>query len=182
MPMPRSGEMCTGLVARKLWNRTWRLVPSIIVAVYLGELLFTLALAIVLLATSTSGSSIAVLLFCCGLVAWTLAEYITHRFVLHAIAPVGHGIHHARPRDTADKVFWQIWLAFAVVYLIAGSTFLAGTLVAYAWYLSVHYCAHHNPTILPASLLKHHLDHHKFARRNYGVTTKFWDRVFGTML
>jgi len=182
MPMPRSGEMCTGLVARKLWNRTWRWVPSIIVAVYLGELLFTLALAIVLLATSTSGSSIAALLFCCGLVAWTLAEYITHRFVLHALAPVGHGIHHVRPRDTADKVFWQIWLAFAVVYLIAGSTFLAGTLVAYAWYLSVHYCAHHNPTILPASLLKHHLDHHKFARRNYGVTTKFWDRVFGTML
>ena len=69
-----------------------------------------------------------------------------------------------------------------VVYLTTGGTVLAGALVAYAWYLSVHYCAHHNPTILPASLLKHHLDHHKFARRNYGVTTKVWDRVFGTML
>jgi sterol desaturase/sphingolipid hydroxylase (fatty acid hydroxylase superfamily) len=31
-------------------------------------------------------------------------------------------------------------------------------------------------------LLKHHLDHHKFASRNYVVTTKLWDRVFGTML
>jgi sterol desaturase/sphingolipid hydroxylase (fatty acid hydroxylase superfamily) len=59
---------------------------------------------------------------------------------------------------------------------------LDGTLIAYAWYLSVHYCAHDNPAILPASLLKHHLDHHKFARRNYGVTTKVWDRLFGTCL
>jgi hypothetical protein len=182
MAMPRSGEMCSGLLARKLWNRTRRWVPSIIVAVYFGELLFTLALAIVLLAASTSSSSIAVLLFCCGLVAWTLAEYITHRFVLHAIAPVEHGMHHARPRDTAEKVFWQIWLAFGIVYLTAGGILLAGALVAYAWYLSVHYCAHHNPAILPASMLKHHRDHHRVARLNYGVTTKFWDRAFGTML
>ena len=180
--MPRSGEMCTGLVARKLWIRTWRWVPSIIVAVYFGEFLFTLASAIVLLATSTSRSSIAALLFCCGLAAWTLAEYITHRFVLHAIAPVQHGIHHARPQDAIDKVFWQIWFAFALAYLAAGGAVLAGVLVAYAWYLTVHHCAHHSPAILPASRLKHHLDHHRFANRNYGVTTKFWDRAFGTHL
>ena len=59
---------------------------------------------------------------------------------------------------------------------------LAGALVAYAWYLFVHYSAHHHPAILPASLLKHHRDHHRFANRNFGVTTKLWDRVFGTML
>jgi sterol desaturase/sphingolipid hydroxylase (fatty acid hydroxylase superfamily) len=115
-------------------------------------------------------------------VAWTLAEYITHRFVLHAIASIQHGIHHAHPQEGIDKIFWQIWLAFAVVYLTMGAPLLAGVLVAYAWYLSAHYGAHHNPSILPASLLKHHLDHHKFASRNYGVTTKLWDRVFGTML
>jgi sterol desaturase/sphingolipid hydroxylase (fatty acid hydroxylase superfamily) len=150
--------------------------------IYFGELIFALGLAIVLLATSPFRSSIAVLLFCCGLLAWTLAEYITHRFVLHAIAPVQHGIHHARPQDGIDKIFWQIWLAFAVVYLTTTGAVLAGVLVAYAWYLSVHYCAHHNPAILPTSMLKHHLDHHSFAKRNYGVTTKLWDRVFGTML
>jgi sterol desaturase/sphingolipid hydroxylase (fatty acid hydroxylase superfamily) len=152
------------------------------VAVYFGELVFAMALAIVLLAASTLKFSIAVSLFGCGLVAWTLAEYITHRFVLHAIAPVQHGRHHARPQQAVDKIFWQIWLAFAVVYLAAGGTVLAGVLVAYAWYLSVHYCAHHRPELLPASVLKHHIDHHRFANRNYGVTTKFWDRVFGTML
>jgi sterol desaturase/sphingolipid hydroxylase (fatty acid hydroxylase superfamily) len=181
-PIPRSNRMCTELLGRRLWNRTARLAPSMTVAIYFGELIFAIALAIVLLATSTFKPSITVLLFCCGIVAWTLAEYITHRFVLHAIAPVQHGIHHARPNDAIDKIFWQIWVAFVVVYLITGGAVLAGALVAYAWYLYVHYCAHQNPAILPASLLKHHLVHHRFANRNYGVTTKFWDRAFGTML
>jgi sterol desaturase/sphingolipid hydroxylase (fatty acid hydroxylase superfamily) len=151
-------------------------------AIYFGELIFATALAIVLLAASPFKSSITIILFCCGLVACTLAEYITHRLVLHAIAPLQHGIHHARPQEAIDKIFWQIWLGFAVVYLITGGAVLAGALMAYAWYLLVHYCVHHNPAILPASLLKHHLDHHRFANRNYGVTTKLWDRVFRTML
>jgi sterol desaturase/sphingolipid hydroxylase (fatty acid hydroxylase superfamily) len=158
------------------------MAPTMTVAIYFGELTFAIALAILLLVASALKFSVAVLLFCCGLLIWTLAEYITHRFVLHAIAPVQHGLHHARPQDGVDKIFWQIWLAFALAFLTTGGAVLAGVLVAYAWYLSVHYCAHHNPAILPASLRKHHLDHHRFANRNYGVTTKFWDRVFGTML
>jgi sterol desaturase/sphingolipid hydroxylase (fatty acid hydroxylase superfamily) len=177
-----SREMCTELFGRTLWNQTMRLVPGMTVAIYFGELAFALAGAIALLAISAVASPIGAILFCCGLLAWTLAEYLSHRFVLHAIAPVQHGIHHRRPQDAIDKVFWQIWLAFAAAYLIAGAAVLAGVLVAYAWYLFVHYCAHHNPAFLPASLLKHHLDHHRFANRNYGVTTKLWDRVFGTML
>jgi sterol desaturase/sphingolipid hydroxylase (fatty acid hydroxylase superfamily) len=156
--------------------------PPIATILYLGELIFALSLAIALLAISNLALSIVALLFFCGVVAWTLAEYITHRLVLHSIAATQHGNHHAHPREPINRIFWQIWLAFAVVYLITAAPVLAGVLVAYAWYLSVHHCAHHNPAILPASLLKHHLDHHKFARRNYGVTTKFWDRAFGTML
>jgi sterol desaturase/sphingolipid hydroxylase (fatty acid hydroxylase superfamily) len=152
------------------------------VAIYFGELIFVAAVAIVLLAASTLKPSITTILFFCGLLAWTLGEYIIHRIVLHSIAPVQHGIHHARPKDPIDKIFWQIWVAFILVYMMAGGALLAGALVAYAWYLFVHYCAHHDPAILPVSLLKHHRDHHKFASRNYGVTTKLWDRIFGTML
>jgi sterol desaturase/sphingolipid hydroxylase (fatty acid hydroxylase superfamily) len=151
-------------------------------AIYFGELIFAAAVAIALLATSTFKPSITITLFCCGFLALTLSEYIVHRFVLHAIAPVQHGIHHARPRDAIDKIFWQIWVGFVVFYLMTGGAALAGALVAYAWYLFVHYSVHHNPATLPAHLLKHHLDHHRFANRNYGVTTKLWDRVFGTML
>src|ERR1700730_1884848 len=174
--------MCTELHGRRLWSQTMCLAPTMTVAIYFGELVFANALAIVLLTISTSKSSVVVILFCCGLLAFTLVEYITHRFVLHALAPVRHGMHHARPREPIDKIFWQIWLAFIVVYLTTGGAVLAGALVAYAWYLFVHYCVHQNPAILPAPLLKHHLDHHRFANRNYGVTTKLWDRVFGTML
>jgi sterol desaturase/sphingolipid hydroxylase (fatty acid hydroxylase superfamily) len=151
------------------------------VAIYFGELIFATVVAMALLTASTYKPSITVILFCCGLMAWTLAEYVTHRFVLHAIAPVQHGIHHARPHDAIDKIFWQVWLAFAVLYLAAAGAVVAGVLVAYAWYLFVHYCVHHNPAFIPASLLRHHLDHHRFAKRNFGVTTRLWDRVFGTM-
>jgi hypothetical protein len=56
--------------------------------------------------------------------------------VLHAIAPVQHGIHRARPQDAIDRIFWQIWLAF-VAYLTTRGAVLAGVLVAYAWYLSL---------------------------------------------
>jgi hypothetical protein len=44
------------------------------VAIYFGELIFATGVAIVLLATSSSKPSITVVLFCCGLVAFTLAE------------------------------------------------------------------------------------------------------------
>ena len=51
-------------------------------------------------------------------------------------------------RETpVDRIFRQIWLAFIVVYLTTGGTFVAGALVGYAWYLFVHYCAHQNPAI-----------------------------------
>jgi sterol desaturase/sphingolipid hydroxylase (fatty acid hydroxylase superfamily) len=181
VPNPPKNGAYAGMHKRKLWYHTaWS--PAITAAIYFGELIFAVALAIILLAASKLEYFISILLICSGLLAWTLAEYVIHRFVLHAFAPVQHRIHHARPQAPIDEVFWQMWLAFAVVYLTAGGTVLAGVLIAYAWYLSVHYCAHQNPSILPPSLLKHHLDHHKFANRNYGVTTTLWDGVFRTML
>jgi sterol desaturase/sphingolipid hydroxylase (fatty acid hydroxylase superfamily) len=165
---------------KKLPN-PWPVRPTATI-LYLGEVVFALSSAIVLVATSNLAFATIVLCFFCGVVAWTFAEYIAHRFVLHSIATTEHGRHHAHSQEPIDRIFWQTWLAFGVVYLITAGPVLAGVLVAYAWYLSVHHCAHHSPAILPVSLLKHHLDHHKCARRNYGVTTKTWDRVFGTML
>ena len=82
------------------------------------------------------------------------------------------------PDEPVLTVFWQIWACFALVYLIVDGAFLAGALVAYAWYLFVHYCAHHGSDNLPLSLLKHHKSHHRFASRNYGVSTTLWDHVF----
>jgi len=66
--------------------------------------------------------------------------------------------------------------------LIAGGVVIAEALAAYAWYLFIHYCAHHSSGILPLSLLKHHSDRCSFANRNYGVTTTLWDHDFRTTL
>ena len=84
--------MCTELHGRRFWIQTVCLVPSITVVIYFGELVFAATLAVVSLTISTSRSFIVVILFCCGLLAFTLAEYITHRFVLHAIAPIRHDL------------------------------------------------------------------------------------------
>src|SRR5260370_40055164 len=121
-------------------------------------------------------------LFVGGGVALTLAEYAVHRFVLHGFAPIEHRLHHANPDCAVLTIFWQIWICFALVYLIAGGAFVAGALIAYAWYLFVHHCAHHGPDKLPFPLPKHHQSHPRFATRNYGVSTTLWDHVFGTML
>ena len=151
-------------------------------AIYFGEMLVASLLAIVLLAVSQLGVSSEVGLCVGGVVTLTLVEYVVHRFVLHGFAPIEHRLHHANPDGAVLTIFWQIWICFALVYLIAGGAFIAGALIAYAWYLFVHHRAHHGPDKLPLPLLKHHQSHHRFANRNYGVSTTLWDHVFGTML
>jgi sterol desaturase/sphingolipid hydroxylase (fatty acid hydroxylase superfamily) len=153
-----------------------------IAIVYFGEMLVASLLAIVLLKVSPLRRASAAALFAGGVVAWTLAEYVLHRFVLHDLAPTRHGLHHALPDRAVLTIFWQIWVCFAIVYLVAGGVFLAGALVAYAWYLFVHHCAHHGLDKLPLPLLKHYQSHHRLANRNYGVSTTIWDHVFGTLL
>jgi sterol desaturase/sphingolipid hydroxylase (fatty acid hydroxylase superfamily) len=150
--------------------------------IYFGEMLVASSLAMTLLAISQLPASFGAVLFGGGVVTLTLAEYLVHRFLLHGFTPTEHRLHHASPDDAVLTIFWQIWVCFLLVYLIAGGAFVAGALVAYAWYLFVHHCAHHGPDKLPLSLLKHHRNHHQFATRNYGVSTTLWDHVFGTVL
>jgi sterol desaturase/sphingolipid hydroxylase (fatty acid hydroxylase superfamily) len=149
--------------------------------IYFGEMLAASSLAIVLLAISPFGMSYDAALLVAGVVTWSLAEYVVHRFVLHGLVPTQHGLHHADPDAAVLNIFWQIWACFALIYLIAGGVFLAGGLFAYSWYLFVHHCAHHGPDRSLLRLLKHHRSHHHFATRNYGVSTTLWDHVFGTM-
>jgi sterol desaturase/sphingolipid hydroxylase (fatty acid hydroxylase superfamily) len=186
-PLKKQSSHVPSAPYRRTQTMLWSIQPPYSVStmtaiIYFGEIAFTAILAIILLATSTLKVGDATVLFFCGVVALTLAEYTIHRFLLHDVAPRQHRIHHAHPQDPIDKIFWQIWVGFAVVYLMTGGVVLAGALVAYAWYLFVHYCAHHNPSALPPFLLKHHRDHHRFANRNYGVTTTLWDNVFRTLL
>jgi hypothetical protein len=123
--------------------------------IYFSEMLVASLLAILLPAISHVRMSLDAVLFVGGVVGWTLAEYLVHRFVLHGLAPIQHGLHHANPDEAVLTIFWQIWVGFALTYLVAGGTFVAGALIAYAWYLFVHHCSHQNPDRLSLTLVEH---------------------------
>lgn len=137
-----------------------------------------------------------------GLFSWTLFEYIAHRFLFHMmpdsdtgkrIAYVLHGNHHHYPRDK-QRLFMPpvpslilAGIIFSMQYLLMGNyafMFFPGFMLGYLLYGSMHYAIHAwNP---PFKFMKplwrnHHLHHYKDEHMGFGVSSTFWDRVFGTM-
>jgi sterol desaturase/sphingolipid hydroxylase (fatty acid hydroxylase superfamily) len=123
----------------------------------------------------------------------TLIEYLFHRFVMHshrfAIITRRHRLHHkANTADTLWSDFRDFmmgafpfcWCGF--FYSIpAGIGFLFGS-VLYTFCLAlVHKLSHDQPRLIfwmdPNS---HELHHGITPQKNFGVITRFWDRVFGT--
>jgi dihydroceramide fatty acyl 2-hydroxylase len=65
-----------------------------------------------------------------------------------------------------------------------GIGMLSGGLLGYVYYDMTHYFLHHDqPSWVPLQQLKrHHMRHHyQDHHRGYGITSTFWDRIFGTM-
>jgi len=135
------------------------------------------------------------LLFLAGAIAWTLAEYGLHRFVFHRIPGIRemHEAHHHDQRaliGTSTFVSAPGCLAVMLppLWLIGGPAFAfgltGGFLLGYLCYVSVHHLVHHRPA-RPGSAFfalkrRHALHHHVTPEGNFGVTSGFWDRVFGT--
>jgi sterol desaturase/sphingolipid hydroxylase (fatty acid hydroxylase superfamily) len=129
-----------------------------------------------------------------GFAAWTLLEYLVHRFVFHRYS-VGrrlHQLHHDHPNDPdAERSSLSTPLiAFPIGFLLIatagvedGSAIFAGLLLGYLAFITVHYAVHRWP-IGPNSWLYsaklRHLTHHRFENCNFGVTTSSWDIVFRT--
>lgn len=132
---------------------------------------------------------------------WSFFEYIMHRFIFHMITEsprmtrfiyVLHGNHHEYPRDK-QRLFMppvpSLILASAIFgaqYIFLGKftfMFFPGFLLGYLMYGSMHYAIHAwNP---PFRFMKplwrnHHLHHYKSEDKGFGVSSAFWDRVFGT--
>ena len=126
--------------------------------------------------------------------AWTLLEYLVHRFAFHRYS-VGrrlHLLHHDHPNDPdAERSSLSTpliasptgFLLIVTAGLEDGSAIFAGLLLGYLAFIVVHYAVHRWP-IEPNSWLYsakiRHLTHHRFENCNYGVTTSFWDIVFRT--
>ena len=134
--------------------------------------------------------------FALGMAAWTLLEYVLHRWVLHRapiIAPM-HEAHHRSPRDLLGTPTWvslaMIWTLFFLptwwgCSFTAASGLTAGVMMGFLWYGVLHHIAHHGrPALLATPLagyVRRHLRHH-YAKRpvNFGFSTALWDHVFGT--
>ncbi len=142
------------------------------------------------------------ILFVSGLLSFTLIEYIMHRFVFHLtpktekqekFAYTVHGVHHDYPKDKdrlAMPPLLSILLStgfFFLFKLMMGNlafAFLPGFVVGYASYLWVHYMVHafQPPKNFFKVLWIHHgIHHYKDPENAFGVSSPFWDVIFGTM-
>jgi sterol desaturase/sphingolipid hydroxylase (fatty acid hydroxylase superfamily) len=136
-----------------------------------------------------------------GMITWTLAEYLLHRFLGHELVKLKkyskfyreHAKHHfifnyfVSGKDKAMaflKVGPVLFLISAAVSdpqhaVVFTLSFLGGYLVYELIHRRLHLVA--PPNRFAAYMRAHHLYHHFVDENmNHGVLTDFWDRVFGT--
>ncbi len=123
-----------------------------------------------------------------------LWEYTFHRWVYHgahATSPRGHQYHHAHPRALLALPWFVGTLVIAAFlgfyHLIIADPVMAsaaatGTIFRYVLYGVLHHSFHHASLRWRwwRSLRGFHNVHHALPERNFGVSTRLWDRVFGT--
>jgi sterol desaturase/sphingolipid hydroxylase (fatty acid hydroxylase superfamily) len=142
------------------------------------------------------GWPVPVAILATGFFVFSFAEYAIHRWLFHG--PTGvmramHQAHHDGPHDhvalpcissaVVGALAW--WGLSAAVGLVVASFFLCGFLTGYVAYGAVHHFEHSiRITALPFRWMQRrwavHAVHHRLVGTNFGVTTSFWDRVFGT--
>ena len=174
-----------------------RTSPLVTILVYIPLILFLL--------WTSSGNQIpftkTVLIFIAGVFFWTFVEYFLHRYIFHFYSEsnigkrlhyIIHGVHHNYPKST-DKLFMPPVAGLAMsgaLYLILSSflgkltfVFLPGLITGYLIYVFLHYFIHTSrpPKMFRKLWIHHHLHHHKYPERCFGVSTHIWDRIFKTM-
>ena len=146
--------------------------------------------------------------FFIGVMFWTFMEYSLHRWAFHfeprnerqaRILFLVHGIHHDYPQDSKRLVmppgasltlavltyslFYGITAIFGLTILVPA--LFAGVVSGYLYYDMIHYSQHHMKITRPyfKELKEYHMKHH-FAEPDvgFGISSKFWDYVFRTVL
>ena len=148
----------------------------------------------------------SIFLFFVGMFVWSFLEYIVHRFLFHmddhlpdnaffiTLHFLMHGVHHYLPMDPYRLVMPPAMFITlcAPVYKILFSVFplywaysgFGGGIFGYVCYDMIHYWVHHSkmPPFM-RKLKQYHLEHHyKNYSLGFGVSSWFWDKVFGTYL
>jgi len=194
---PQKGDI--RLFENPLLERLSRISPVTVLAVYVPIIVFSGWKGWLV----GTGFPVFVALFAGGVAFWSIFEYLLHRFVFH-YTPKGpfqerlvflfHGVHHQYPNDK-ERLVMPVTLSlliaallFAVFNWLLGDFvwgFFSGFTAGYLAYDMTHYSIHHfNRPQTPwlATLWKRHLDHHfRDTNKGYGVSSPFWDRVFGTL-
>ena len=138
--------------------------------------------------------------FTLGVISWPALEYFLHRFLGHEwsfqnLFRREHQTHH-RVKDFFAPAYLKGLMSVAVlggIYLLGKlfgirseiGFYVGGILATYLFYEWTHYSFHRLAprTRMGLLLRKHHFFHHfKNAKCNYGVTTAFFDFVFGTFI
>ncbi|HEX8707850.1 MAG TPA: sterol desaturase family protein [Pyrinomonadaceae bacterium] len=130
-----------------------------------------------------------------GILGWTLVEYCFHRWVYHrgqTLMHAGHAMHHEMP-EAAIGMPWfittglmlSLWYIFAylleIPFVVSA---VAGWLAGFFSYYSFHHLIHHRLNLKYGwyrRLRAHHKIHHQLPETNFGVTSRLWDNVFGTL-
>jgi sterol desaturase/sphingolipid hydroxylase (fatty acid hydroxylase superfamily) len=131
------------------------------------------------------------LFFAAGLGGWTLLEYVIHGVLSHRFRTFVSGLHNVHHRDPHAVFTARAWLPVATIALVSiallgfgpATVSLLGLVSGFIVYEVVHYRIHFaRPENRVESALRiRHLAHHACSPDAFfGVTSPFWDRVFGT--
>jgi sterol desaturase/sphingolipid hydroxylase (fatty acid hydroxylase superfamily) len=186
------------LFDNKILNALTRTHPAIILAMYIPTCAFLLWYFHNHVENSIG---VLVLVFFIGVFSWTFFEYILHRYVFHFVNDTKwaqrmhyyiHGAHHEYPKDKQRLVMPpvpSIIIAgsfFIFFRLLMGGfsfAFFSGFMIGYLCYAMIHYSMHaFRP---PKNFTKfaweyHNIHHFRHPDKAYGVSSPFWDIVFGT--
>ncbi|XP_064526759.1 fatty acid 2-hydroxylase isoform X1 [Pseudopipra pipra] len=146
-------------------------------------------------------------IFLLGMFLWSLLEYLIHRFVFHMKPPASnyylitlhfllHGQHHKSPFDSSRLVFPPVPASLVIGFFygvlrlllpeVLGLSVFVGGLCGYVIYDMMHYYLHYGSPRkgtylygLKAYHVKHHFEHQ---RSGFGISTRFWDYPFRTLI
>jgi sterol desaturase/sphingolipid hydroxylase (fatty acid hydroxylase superfamily) len=172
--------------------------PLVIYSIYLPVIGFLLYYGVAYRSLAIANSA---LLFLGGALAWSLFEYIMHRYLFHftthskraeRLLYTMHGVHHEFPRDR-ERLFMPpvpsiimaciVFSLFRLLMSINAFAFFPGFVFGYLLYGSMHYAIHAfaPPRFMKALWRNHHLHHYKYQDKGFGVSSVLWDVIFGTV-
>jgi sterol desaturase/sphingolipid hydroxylase (fatty acid hydroxylase superfamily) len=172
--------------------------PAVIIAMYIPIIGY---MAYYFYVTVEASFTVLAGVFFAGFFSWTFFEYILHRYLFHItsehprirhLAYLFHGVHHEYPKDRERLVMPPIpslivatvfFGLFSLIFRGYVFAYFPGFVFGYLSYAMIHYSMHafRPPKNRLRFLWEYHNRHHfQDSEKGFGVSSPFWDIVFGT--